>query len=401
MALEKTWRWYGPDDPISLDEIKQTGATGIVTALHQIPNGDVWEVDEIQKRKNEIENAGLNWSVVESVPVHEDIKKQKGKYREYIQNYKKTIENLGENGIKTICYNFMPVLDWSRTNLYYDLDDGKKALIFSAEEFAAFDLFILKRPDAINDYTESILEKAKTFFENASEKKKKELSDTVLKGLPGSEESFRLDEFQQILDEYKGLDEKKLKSHLFYFLEEIVPLAEEWGVRLAIHPDDPPWPLLGLPRVVSNINDAMEIIEVVDSVSNGLTLCTGSYGAGIQNDLVDMAQKLAHRINFVHLRNVKRDSEGNFMEAGHLEGDIDIYGVMKALIHEESRRKAEGRNDWQLPMRPDHGFLMLDDLKKHKANPGYSLIGRTMGLAELRGLELGIEKSLNEASIIL
>ncbi|MEA3476612.1 MAG: mannonate dehydratase [Bacteroidota bacterium] len=401
MAFKKTWRWYGPDDPISLDEIRQTGASGIVTALHQIPNGDVWEVDEIHKRKNEIENNGLRWSVVESVPVHEDIKKQKGDYRKYIQNYIQTIKNLGQNNIETICYNFMPVLDWSRTSLYQVLEDGKKALIFKAEEFTAFDLFILKRPGAVNDYPESIVEKAKVFFKNASEEKLKDLSDTVLKGLPGSEESFKLSEFQQILDEYKGIDTKRLKSHLFHFLKEIVPVAEEEGVRLAIHPDDPPWPLLGLPRVVSNINDALEIIEVVDSVSNGLTLCTGSYGAGIQNDLVDMVQKLAHRINFVHLRNVYRDQEGNFMEAGHLEGDINIYGVMKALILEERQRKAKGRNDWQLPMRPDHGFLMLDDLKKHKTNPGYSLIGRTMGLAELRGLELGIEKSLNEASIIL
>ena len=396
MALEKTWRWYGPDDPITLAEIKQTNATGIVTALHHIPNGEVWEVDEIQKRKNDIEAAGLSWSVVESVPVHEDIKKQEGNYKQYINNYKQTLINLGKCGVNTVCYNFMPVLDWSRTSLFHTLDDGKKALLFRADEFAVFDLFILKRPGAINDYPKSIVEKAKDFFENASEIKKNELSDTVLKGLPGSEESFKLNEFQQILDEYSGIDTRKLKSHLFYFLEEIVPLAEEWGVRLAIHPDDPPWPLLGLPRVVSNIMDAQEIIEHVNSVSNGLTLCTGSYGAGIKNDLVEMAEKLAHRINFVHLRNVYRDKEGNFMEAGHLEGDIDIYGVMKALIQEERRRKTEGRKDWQIPMRPDHGFLMLDDLKKQKSNPGYSLIGRMMGLAELTGLELGIEKSLRD-----
>jgi len=396
MAFEKTWRWYGPNDPISLAEIKQTGATGIVTALHHIPNGEVWSIEEVQKRKNEIESAGLHWSVVESVPVHEDIKKQKRNYRKYIQNYKQTIINLGRNNIETVCYNFMPILDWSRTNLHHDLKDGKKALIFKADEFAAFDLFILKRPGAIHDYTESLLEKARAFFDTASEKKKKELSDTVLKGLPGSEESFKLKEFQQILDEYSGIDTRKFKRHLFYFLKEIIPVAEESGVRLAIHPDDPPWPLLGLPRVVSNLNDAREIIEVVDSVSNGLTICTGSYGAGIKNDLVEMAKKLAHRINFIHLRNVYRDEQGNFMEAGHLEGDIDMYGVMKALILEEKRRKAENRNDWQMPMRPDHGFLMLDDLIKQKTNPGYSLIGRTMGLAELRGLEMGIERSLNE-----
>jgi mannonate dehydratase len=396
MAFEKTWRWYGPNDPISLKEIRQTGASGIVTALHHIPNGDVWSVEEIQKRKNEIEATGLRWSVVESVPVHEDIKKQKGGFRKYIQNYKQTVKNLGQLGIETICYNFMPVLDWSRTNLFHELKDGKKALIFKAAEFVAFDLFILKRPEAKNDYPDNLFEKAKVFFENASDKKKMELSDTILKGLPGSEESFRLDEFQQILDGYKGIDKQKLKNHLFYFLEEIIPVAEKHGIRLAIHPDDPPWPLLGLPRVVSSIQDAQEIIEHVDSVSNGLTLCTGSFGSGIKNNLVEMAAKLAHRINFVHLRNVYRDEEGNFMEAGHLDGDIDIYGVMKALILETRKRKKEGRNDWQIPLRPDHGFLMLDDLQKQNTNPGYSLIGRTMGLAELRGLELGIEKSLKD-----
>lgn len=395
MIFEHTWRWYGPNDPISLAEIRQTGATGIVTALHHIPNGEIWSIEEIQTRKSEIEAAGLQWSVVESVPVHEEIKKQKDNFNIYIQNYKQTLRNLGQNGINAVCYNFMPVLDWSRTNLYHELEDGKKALIFKHEEFAAFDMYILKRPGAAKDYPESLMEKAKAFFENASVEKKQELSDTVLKGLPGSEESFKLNEFQQILNEYKDIDIQKLKSHLFYFLKEIVPVAEEVSVRLAIHPDDPPWPLLGLPRVVSNLKDAMEIINAIDSVANGLTLCTGSYGAGIKNDLVHMAEKLAHRINFIHLRNVFRDEEGNFMEGGHLEGDIDIFGVMKALIKETRKRTIEGRSDTQIPMRPDHGFLMLDDLKKQKSNPGYSLIGRTMGLAELRGLELGIEKSLN------
>lgn len=395
MTFEQTWRWYGPNDPISLAEIKQTGATGIVTALHHIPNGEVWSTEEVLIRKKEIEAAGLRWSVVESVPVHEDIKKQTGRFEEYIQNYKQTIANLGQQGIETICYNFMPVLDWSRTSLFHTLDDGKKALLFKAEEFAAFDIFILKRPGAKNDYSSNLAEKATHFFNNASEEKKRELSDTVLKGLPGSEESFKLNEFQQTLDGYRDIDSQKLKNHLFYFLKEVIPVAEKWGVRLAIHPDDPPRPLLGLPRVVSSINDALEIIDTIDSKSNGLTLCTGSFGAGINNNLVDMAEKLAHRINFVHLRNVFRDEEGNFMEAGHLVGDIDIYGVMKALIQESTKRRKQGRTDWQMPMRPDHGFLMLDDLKKQNTNPGYSLIGRMMGLAELRGMELGIEKSLN------
>ena len=395
MAFIKTWRWYGPNDPISLKEIRQTGATGIVTALHHIPNGEVWSTTEIQKRKKEIETAGLHWSVVESVPVHEDIKKHKGDFSVFIENYKQTLINLGENGIHTVCYNFMPVLDWSRTSLYFERNDGKMALSFKSIEFAAFDLFILERPGAVNDYPDHILEQAKEFFDNAPSSKKKELTDTVLQGLPGSEESFRLEEFQLIVDEYKGIDAEKLKSYLFHFLIEVIPVAEKAGVRMAIHPDDPPWPLLGLPRVVSNIKDAKEIIETVDSVSNGLTLCTGSYGAGVNNDLVTMALELAHRINFVHLRNVSRDVDGNFIEEDHLSGELDMFQVVKTLILEARRRKKEGRKDWQLPMRPDHGHLMLDDQHKQKSYPGYSLNGRMKGLAELTGLEMGIEKSLD------
>ena len=396
MALEQTWRWYGPKDLISLNEIRQTGVTGIVTALHHIPNGDVWSVEEIIKRKEEIEMAGLRWSVVESVPVHEDIKKQISNYQQYIENYKQTLLNLGLCGIDTVCYNFMPVLDWSRTSLYHQLEDGKKALIFKIEEFAAFDIYILKRPEAESDYTEEVKDKAKQFMSSLSDESRRILINTILQGLPGSEESFSLETFQTILDGYKGINEKKLKTHLFHFLKEVIPIAEKAGIRMAIHPDDPPRSLLGLPRIVSSIDDIRELTSVINSPSNGITMCTGSFGAGIKNNIVDITKEMAHRINFIHLRNVSRDTFGNFMENDHLGGDIDMYEVMKVLIIEERKRKKAGRKDWQMPMRPDHGHLMLDDQKKQKTYPGYSLIGRMKGLAELRGLEIGIERSLIE-----
>jgi mannonate dehydratase len=390
----ETWRWYGPKDPVTLTEIKQTGASGIVTALHHIPNGEIWTVDEIQKRQTEIESYGLKWSVVESVPVHEDIKKQTGDFQRYIENYKITLQNLGECGIETVCYNFMPVLDWARTDVKFPYSDGSYALMFDPVAFAAFDLFILKRPDAEADYKPEMIEKAKSHFNSLSKEKSAELTGTILQGLPGSEESFSLDEFQQILDEYKNIDAKKLTEHLHYFIREINPTAESAGVRMAIHPDDPPWPLLGLPRVMSTLENALNLINVVDSPSNGITLCTGSFGAGHFNNLVEIAKNLAHRINFVHLRNVHRKPDGYFMEANHLNGDIDMYNIVKVLLEEQHKREKEGRTDRQIPMRPDHGHLMLDDIKKAKTYPGYSLIGRMKGLAELRGLQLGIEKTL-------
>ncbi len=390
----ETWRWYGPKDPVTLTEIKQTGASGIVTALHHIPNGEIWTVDEIQKRQTEIESYGLKWSVVESVPVHENIKKQTGDFQKYIENYKVTLQNLGECGIETVCYNFMPVLDWARTDVKFPYSDGSYALMFDPVAFAAFDLFILKRPDAEAGYKSEMIEKAKSHFNSLSKKKSAELTGTILQGLPGSEESFSLDEFQQILDEYKNIDAKKLTEHLHYFIKEINPTAESAGVRMAIHPDDPPWPLLGLPRVMSTLENALNLINVVDSPSNGITLCTGSFGAGHFNNLVEMAKNLAHRINFVHLRNVHRKPDGYFMEANHMNGDIDMYNIVKVLLEEQHKREKEGRTDRQIPMRPDHGHLMLDDIKKAKTYPGYSLIGRMKGLAELRGLQLGIEKTL-------
>ncbi|PKQ65054.1 mannonate dehydratase [Labilibaculum filiforme] len=393
MALEQTWRWYGPNDPISLQEIRQTGATGIVSALHHIPNGEVWTVEEIKKRIAEIEAAGLRWSVVESVPVHEDIKKRTWNYKQYIKNYKESIKNIGACGIETICYNFMPVLDWSRTDLAFESRDGSNALKFEMDIFAAFDVFILKRENSREDYSEDILKRAEAKFKSMSAEEIEKITRNVIAGLPGAEESYTLESFQKVLDGYKEIGAKELKKHLHEFLSEIIPVAEQAGVRMAIHPDDPPRALLGLPRVVSTLEDAIELTKVVDSVSNGITLCTGSFGAGYFNNLPEMTEKLASRINFVHLRNVSRDTDGNFLEEYLFEGDIDIPAVMKALLTEEKERKEAGRKDWQIPMRPDHGNKMLDDLSK-TTNPGYSLYGRMKGLAELRGLEQGLMASL-------
>ncbi|MCW3804897.1 mannonate dehydratase [Plebeiibacterium marinum] len=393
MAIEQTWRWYGPNDRITLNDIKQTGATGIVTALHHIKNGEIWTKEEILARKKMIEEAGLSWSVVESVPVHEDIKKQTGDWQLYIENYKESIKNLGELGIKTICYNFMPVLDWSRTNLNHSTQDGSLALIYQQKVFAAFDIYLLKRPNAANDYTEKIQKEAKEYFENLDDAGKEVLTNNVIKGLPGAEESYTLEQFQSVLDAYADIDDAKLKKHLEDFLKAIIPVAEEAGVRMAIHPDDPPWGLLGLPRVVSTLDDAKNIINTVDSISNGVTLCTGSWGAGYFNDLSVMAKELAPRINFAHLRNVSRDTDHNFNEDLLFDGDVDIYEVLKTIVLEEDRRKAEGRGDFSIPVRPDHGNQMLGDIGQQN-NPGYSLYGRMKGLAEIRGLELGIRRSL-------
>ncbi|MDR5873823.1 mannonate dehydratase [Vreelandella gomseomensis] len=393
--MEHTWRWFGPNDAIRLDEIRQTGATGIVTALHEVPNDQVWSVEAIRERQRMIEAAGLTWSVVESVPVHESIKQGLPERDALIATYCQTLRNLAACGIDTVCYNFMPVLDWTRTDLAYALPDGALALRFDQVAFAAFDLYLLQRPGADAEYRAEEKRKAHRYLDGLDSAGRDQLVNTLIAGLPGAEEHYTLEQFRAVLDEYADIDASRLRENLGYFLQAVIPVAEEVGIRMAIHPDDPPRPLLGLPRVVSTREDAQWIVDCMPSPANGLTFCTGSYGVRQDNELVAMTRHFAPHIHFIHLRATRREADGlSFHEAPHLAGDVDMVGVIHALVDEERRREREGGA--RLPLRPDHGHQLLDDRQRNTA-PGYSLYGRMRGLAELRGVELAV-RQLSEST---
>ena len=393
--MQQTWRWFGPNDPVPLAHVKQAGATGIVSALHHLPTGMVWPTPEIEKRKAEIEAAGLTWSVVESIPVSEDIKTRSGDWRAHLDAYCQSIRNLAACGIRTVCYNFMPVIDWTRTDLSYRLPDGSLSLRFDATEFAAFDVFILKRPGAEADHEPARVEQARVFYEKMDEAARERLTRTIIAGLPGAEETYTLEMMGEALSRYAGAGKEELRRQLGDFLDVVAPVAEEAEVRLGIHPDDPPRPLLGLPRIVGTAEDARWILDRYKAPNNGLTFCTGCYGVRPDNDLVAMIREFSDRIHFLHLRATKRETDPlTFHEAAHLDGDVDMIGVIREVLQEERERVNDGRADAAIPMRPDHGHQMLDDLHK-VTNPGYSAIGRLRGLAELRGLEMGIERSMN------
>jgi len=402
MALEKTWRWFGPKDEVKLSDLKQFGVEGIVTSLHHIPNGEIWSVEEIMKIKELIESYGMRWSVVESLPVAEDIKTYSAERNKLVENYKISLRNLGKCGIDTVCYNFMPVLDWARTDLHYKNTNGAESMLFDYPTFAAFDLFILKRPDADRDYPADIQEEAYKIFQGLTKAQQEELSHNIIvvtqgfiNGTVGDVENYK-QLFLRLIAKYKDIDAKKLREHLSLFLKEVVPVAEESGVNLCIHPDDPPFPLLGLPRIASALEDFEWIIEQYDSLSNGITLCTGSLSASKENDVVEFTKRLSSHIHFVHLRNTQLLGKKSFFESGHLEGSVDMPAVLKILLEEQDIRKNEGRKDIRIPFRPDHGLRILDDYRR-TANPGYPLIGRLKGFAEICGLEKGIESMMNNS----
>ncbi|MEN9894617.1 MAG: hypothetical protein RIR97_469 [Pseudomonadota bacterium] len=393
--LQECFRWYGPDDPVTLDHIRQAGATGVVSALHHIYDGSTWPVDAIAAYKAMIKNTGLVWSVVESIPVHNSIKIAGPDRQTYVDKYKDTIRNLAICGIKTVCYNFMPVVDWTRTDLMFRMPSTGYALRFDAIDFAAYDLFVLKRQDAELSYPDARIREAELRFSQMSEADHERIERNLIKGLPATERTYDRETFRKALSDYRGMDADQLRGNLVSFLKEIVPVAEDAGVRLCIHPDDPPFSLFGLPRVVSTATDARAILASVPSAANGLTFCTGSFGARADNDLLAMVQEFAASIHFAHLRNVQREPDGSFHESDHLDGSTDMVGIVIALMQEQVRRQAEGQDDWQIPMRPDHGHLLADDIGKARINPGYSLIGRLKGLAELRGVMRGVERFLH------
>ena len=385
--MTETFRWFGKSDAVTLSDIRQSGATGVVTALHHIPNGEIWPIEDIQATKNEILNAGLEWSFIESIPIHENIKLRQGDYAKRIENYKQSLINVAKCGVKNVCYNFMPVLDWTRTHLFWELEDGSTALRFDKVEMAVFEAYIMQRSDVEKDYDKAILTKAKQRYEAMSKTEIQRLKDGILKGLPGTVDDLDIPTFKKMIAQYKDLSHSDLKSNLSYFLNEIIPLAEELGVKMAIHPDDPPFDIMGLPRIITSERDLDDLVNFIDNPSNGITFCTGSLGANENNDLPRMIEKFKNRIHFLHLRNVKREGDGSFYEDHHLEGSSDMFEIVKAVL------KIEKERNISLPMRPDHGHQMLDDLKHNNSYAGYTAIGRLKGLAELRGLSLGISKS--------